>query len=55
VVIMSTKAGFRVAEVLAARALRGEAVLSRGEAGLPWLEDRDKTVAVLAAMIERGS
>jgi hypothetical protein len=53
VVIMSTKAGFPVAEVLAARARRGEAVLSRGEAGLPWLEDRDKAAAVLVGMIER--
>jgi len=53
--IVSTQAGFRIAEVLAARAPHGEAVLARGEGGIPWLEDRDKTVAVLAAMIERGS
>jgi len=53
VAIMSTRPGFRVAEVLAARAPQGEAILARGDAGMPWLEDRDKAVAVLAAMIER--
>jgi len=53
VAIMSTRPGFHVAEVLAARAPHGEAILARGDAGMPWLEDRDKAVAVVAGMIQR--
>jgi hypothetical protein len=52
--IVSTRPAFRAAEVLAARVPRGEAVLAGGEAGLPWLEDRDTAVAVLAAMVDRS-
>jgi hypothetical protein len=53
VTIMSARPGFQVAEILAARAPQGEAVLARGDAGMPWLEDRDKAVAVLTGMIGR--
>lgn len=55
VAILSTGQGFRVAEVLAARAPHGRAILARGEAGIPWLEDPDQTVAVLTEMIERSA
>jgi hypothetical protein len=53
VTIMSARPGFRVAEILAARAPHGEAILARGDAGMPWLEDRDKAAAAVAGMIER--
>jgi len=55
VVILSTHQGFRVAEVLAARAPHGHALLARGEAGIPWLEDRDKAVAILADVVKRSA
>ena len=53
VAIMSARPGFKIAEVLAARAPHGEAILARGDAGMPWLEDRDRAVAVVAGMIGR--
>src|SRR5215471_2319458 len=53
VVIMSTQRAWRPAEVLAARAPHGEAVLAHGEIGMPWLEDKDATIAVLTGMVER--
>jgi alkylhydroperoxidase family enzyme len=52
--IVSTRAAFGAAEALAARAPHGEAVCAHGEAGFPWLEDRDTAVAVLAAMLDQG-
>jgi hypothetical protein len=51
VVIISNRSGYPAAEVLAARAPHGRAVLARGDAGIPWLEDRDATVGVLTGMI----
>lgn len=53
--IVSARPGWKAAEVLAARAPRGEAVLARGEDSIPWLADRDKAVAALTGMIERCS
>ncbi len=53
VAIVSTRSAWWAAEVLAPRAPRGEAFLARGDAGLPWLEDRDTTIAVLTGMVGR--
>ena len=48
--VVSTQSGFKAAEILAARAQRGQAFLARGVAGIPWLEDRQLVVDVLETM-----